>query len=54
MYIDNRIQNLLHYLLGQLLGGVIGAFVAWALLGDVNPAFAENWGTSDPYRFMAG
>ena len=45
MFVDNRHRKLVLYLLGQFLGALLGAFIAWGLLGDIAPPFAEEWGT---------
>lgn len=38
-YIDNRHKKLLLYLLAQFIGALLGAFISWVLLGEIEPPY---------------
>lgn len=43
MYIDNRHKKLTLYLIAQFIGAFVGAFISWALLGNIDPPYSEGW-----------
>ena len=51
-YFDNRHRKLALYILAQMLGAFIGAFVAWALLGDLPPLYIDGWDSIDLPKFL--
>ena len=51
MFIDKRHKKLGLYILAQLLGAMLGAFISWALLGKIDPAYNEGWSGMEPVKF---